>query len=196
MGAMRGLFVTSALALGLLVNTGACDSSVLVDTGNPSAPGSGGGKIDERCYERCVSKGGSEMDCTEECGVPDDGFGSGDPGETTSGGGTGKGVPGDPGEEEEEKFDGGVERDCYECMKKNALACDDEYEACEESLACTMLSQCPYECFGDSECIEECNSIIPSGVETLTALVQCMICEGGPCASDCDGSILGSYCEG
>jgi len=94
------------------------------------------------------------------------------------------------------KPDPAVEKSCVQCWYDTQVngACVNEAKACEESLACSQLQWCPQLC-GKPDCVEECNQIIPTGVAPLTALVQCMACGNAPCASDCEGSVLLSYCD-
>ena len=138
----------------------------------------GSSTLDERCYDECMDDGGSSTECTEACTVSSS---SGSGANGSSGGGN---------------FDPELtERFCFECLEQNASACPSEYEACADDLACTVLKKCPFECLDDEECIQQCNTIVPSGVPLLTELIECMVCNGPPCLADCADSIMFDYCE-
>ncbi len=187
----RAMMLAGGLGLSFMLS--ACGAEVTVSSPEGSTTGGAAGKVDQRCYLECIDRGGTRSECADECWVgedgTDDGWSSGGSPSGTSGGEAQSSAAGGA-------TDGMAERNCYECLKKNAHLCAEQYEACEESLACTMLSKCPYECLGDPDCIADCNNIIPKGVQTLSKLVGCMICGGGPCEIDCVGSVLNEYCGG
>lgn len=153
------------------------------------------------CREACIAKGVSEADCVEACAEiaskdpgsgkpekPDDERANGDPAAGT-----------DPADDNHTAPDDGhdpaAEKSCVQCWyDAEAGACADEAKACEDSLACTQLQWCPFLC-EDTDCVEQCAEIIPSGVEPLTALVRCAICDDGPCAEACADSAMLAYCE-
>lgn len=86
-------------------------------------------------------------------------------------------------------------RACMECWYKSPGPCAGLLEACESDLACSQLLECPYECGANEDCFAQCNEIIPSGVEPVTELVQCLVCqEDSPCAADCTLPGLLDYC--
>ena len=150
--------------------------------------GTGGGPAIE-CYEACIDKGAPLEVCKEACDDP--------PGTGGAGfGGTGSGGTGTAGEGGEGgKIDPSVEKPCVECLSDQTAACGDQLKACEQSLACQQLQWCPTLC-GKPSCLEECNEIIPTGVQPLRDLVQCAACgEAAPCASECAGALLLDYCE-
>ena len=84
-------------------------------------------------------------------------------------------------------------RDCFECFEQSD-ECSELLAACKDSLACTQLMDCPFDCGGSQDCVDECKSIIPTGVEPLTELVECMVCGGGPCVDECVNPWVQSYC--
>ena len=88
-------------------------------------------------------------------------------------------------------------RACLGCWKDalDAEVCETEYDACIDSLACAQLLECPYDCGNTPECVAECMAIIPSGVEAMSAVVGCMVCDAGPCAADCQVPAMTAYCE-
>ncbi len=157
--------------------------------------GNSGTTVDPECHEACVAKGVDSDECDAYCsksadkGGASSGTKSGSAGATTSAG------PGATG-----ATTGGLdvegEKTCIECWEEqSAGSCAAPYEACEESLACVQLRNCPFSCIGKESCLEECNEIIPSGVPPLSALVQCMMCGAGVCAAPCAGSIYQAYCR-
>lgn len=130
----------------------------------------------------------------------DDGAeGARDGGADDRGGADGEDKPDDGGGKEDEggrddpKGGEGI-RACFECWKQTPEACERPVAECWDSLACTQLMDCPAACEFSPDCVAECNEIIPSGVETLTAAVQCMVCDDGPCAADCGNDWIQSYC--
>jgi len=138
------------------------------------------------------------------------------PGETSTGSGEGssrtsdddsadEGKPDDEGKlDDEGAADGGEtkpdenpeDRACHGCWYENKLGeCAELLAACEDDLACSLLMTCPYDCAGEPDCVEQCNAIVPSGVEPLTALANCMNCGQGPCVDACAESHFAEYCE-
>ena len=92
-------------------------------------------------------------------------------------------------------IDPDIEKPCIECMySQQAPACEQQATACEQDLACQQLQWCPTLC-GKDGCFEECNEVIPDGVAPLSALVQCAVCDAGPCAQECVGSVLLGFCK-
>lgn len=110
----------------------------------------------------------------------------------------GESAEGDWGKEDEDetgKDDPGKDRACVECWYVEGVqACGALLESCEADLACSLLMNCPYDCEATSDCVAECNEIVPTGVEPLTELVQCMACGGAPCATACAESHFVEYC--
>ena len=182
--------------------------------------GKGGAKTDSGCYDACIAKGSSpeacqgacalDGDCYDACiakGEPVDvcaaycsggvgGKGSGTGGKTGVGG-SGAAGSSSSGSGAAGGFDVEVEKSCVSCWYDETVtggACQAEATACQQSLACTQLQWCPSFC-GKPGCLDECNAIIPSGVAPLTALVQCVACDGGPCAEACNGSVMLQYCN-
>lgn len=103
---------------------------------------------------------------------------------------------GDDGDDRGDDKGGEEIRDCYQCWGEFPVACEAELVACKEDLACTQLQECPAACGYELKCVAECNEIIPAGVEPLTALLQCMVCDAeAPCAPECDNDVMLSYCE-
>ena len=183
--------VLAIAGLGLLAVPSACGSDVTEGgTGDTTtSTSSSGGYVDPDCYQDCLAKGGTEADCADRC-WKDDGTGGGSSSSTSSS--TSSGTGGTDGLNKE------TERDYYECMAKAEKydgACTAEWKACNDSLACHMLLLCPYECYGDPDCIDQCHEIIPTGVELVTALIQCMVCDDGPCAGDCQNTTWQQYCH-
>lgn len=158
----------------------ACGSDVSQSEGSG---GAGGSTVDPGCFQACVDKGVSEEECNAAC-TEDDTKTSSKSSTQTSTGSAGGGV------------DELYEKSCYVCMEENAGdTCGEELKACEASLACLQLRDCPFTCGEKPGCIEECNEIIPTGVAALTALVQCMSCGVGPCSDECSESLTQAYCE-
>ncbi|MDP6946804.1 MAG: hypothetical protein QF464_21820, partial [Myxococcota bacterium] len=124
----------------------------------------GDGQTDESCYEACLEKGAPADECAAWCTADDDGKpGAGDK-PPTGGDDPDDGVPA-------QVLDPAVEKPCIECWydeTQTGGACANEAKTCEASLACTQLQWCPTLC-GKAECFDECNTVIPSGVEALTA---------------------------
>jgi hypothetical protein len=188
---MKVAFAFSAAIIGALA-LAACGSDVKSNKG-----AGGGATLDAECYDSCVAKGEAPALCTAFCSEGkggDDGKGKTSSGTSSASGGSGSvgggGTAGGP-------VDVELEKSCIGCWYDEAQAtgvCGAEAKACEDSLACTQLQWCPLLCEKD-DCIEECNVIIPTGVAPLTALVQCMACDGGPCAGACQGSVMLSYCD-
>ncbi len=195
---MKRSYLIYGLAIGTLA-IGACSSEVLWDKGgSTSAPG----EVDQECYDACIAKGASPEECAFYCSDPKGTTGktpgsTSNPGTGTSSGGTvGTGGAG-AGTGTGGKLDPEVEKPCVQCWYDESQmtgVCVDEAKACEQSLACSQLQWCPMLC-GKPDCIQECNEIIPSGVAPLSALVQCMACEDGPCAEECQDSVMLSYCK-
>jgi hypothetical protein len=179
-----------ALSLGAILIAAACGSSVTTTETGPAAGGAaasgGGGKqVDQDCYDACVGKGIGEAECTELCSSSSSGKGGDGAGMTTSGS-SGSGGYIDP----------DLEKACFECWYDvGDDFCTEELETCEKSLACGQLRDCPFACKGTPECIGDCQEIIPTGVAPLTALVQCMACNNGPCADECAGAVTLVYCD-
>lgn len=144
------------------------------------------GELDRSCFDACVDKGEEPDDCRAICTVPDDKKGS----KSTSDAGIALGE--DAGLDE--KLDPTIEKPCIECWYEDAAACVDQAKACEASLACNQLQWCPSLC-GKPDCVDECNEIIPTGVAPLADLVQCAVCDDGPCAQACEDSVMLSYCD-
>jgi len=169
----------------------ACGSDVLTD----KPAGGDGSDVDLKCYDDCIAKGVSAADCTAYCSGAEDDDGKGTSKGGASGSGGAAGTAGDGTGAGE--IDPEAEKTCIQCWYDEAQVngtCATEAEACEESLACTQLQWCPFIC-EQPNCVEECNEVIPMGVEPLTALVQCMACDGGPCASECQASVMLAYCK-
>ena len=158
----------------------ACESDVTSAAGGAGGASSGSSNLDQDCFDACVAKGESAEVCTDACS--DDTTSSS--GKTTTDASTGVG--------------GGVdvelEKACFSCWDSTG-ACAVEHDACDKSLACLELRNCPFTCGSKPGCVDACNEIIPTGVEPLTALAQCMICNDGPCATECADSIMRAYCE-
>ena len=192
---MKLIHYSIALFTSLLLAS-ACGAEVTVATGSTGDNGRGAssGGVDQRCYEACLRAGGTQEECTDACWDPGAAGSSSSGSKTTSGGssGSGSGSTTDPADPTDEELS---ERYCYMCMKENAGSCAEEHAACQADLACKVLSSCPFNCTGDTDCIEQCKDIVPKGVEKLSALVQCMICDNGPCQIDCIGSSMLTYCE-
>jgi len=158
--------------------------------------------VDQGCYSGCVAKGVPEADCEIYCSdlVDDsDKKGTGASGKTGTGGSgkTGTGAGANAGGAGSDELDPELEKSCVKCWYDESAstgACGAEAKACESSVACTQLQWCPTLC-GKLGCWQECNDVIPSGVDPLAALVQCMACGQGPCAEVCQGSVMLSYCD-
>jgi hypothetical protein len=103
----------------------------------------------------------------------------------------------DEGEWDDGKAEGDLEdRECLGCWYENKMGeCGALLTACEEDLACSLLMDCPYDCAGAPDCVEQCNAIVPTGVAPLTELVACIGCGDGPCAEACADSHFAEYCE-
>jgi hypothetical protein len=162
--------------------------------------------VDKACYDSCIAKGAPPSTCEAYCsggtgGKPGTGGTSGSGGSSAGGGGTAGagtggsstggsgGVGGVP--------DPAIEKPCIQCLNdpsQGGGVCAAEANACLASLACSQLEWCPTLC-GKPNCLPECNSIIPTGVAPLTALVKCMACGNGPCANACKGALVLSYCN-
>jgi hypothetical protein len=167
----------------------ACGSSV--EATGAGGGGSGGSQLDQGCYDDCVAKATTPEECTAYCTSGTGGKGAGGKGAGGKGSTSTSGTAGAGG-----GFDVPLEKACIECWDDNAAgACSKEYDTCAATLACIQLRNCPFSCIDKSVCVEECNEIIPTGLEPLTALVQCMACAGGPCADACSDSVTLSYCE-
>ncbi|MEM7154552.1 MAG: hypothetical protein AAF799_17020 [Myxococcota bacterium] len=109
------------------------------------------------------------------------------------GGGADGGAADEVGGDPDDPNDPLAVRACYGCWEDNSASCE-ALDTCKADLACSQLLDCPFACGGTLDCVAECNEIIPSGVEPLTELVQCMVCEGAPCAEDCQNDVMQSYC--
>ncbi len=202
------------IATGFVV-LAACGSSVSApgsDPGGTGGTGTGGAgltssssssssstTVDKDCYDDCVAKGKPGDYCEDICSG---GSSTSSSGSTTSSSGTGStgssssGGTGSTGTTTTTTYDPGQEKTCLQCWNEQAAGqCSAVYKACENSLACTQLSTCHFACKGTPECFAECNTIIPSGVAPLTAVVQCMACNNGPCSVPCQTSILLGYCK-
>lgn len=175
-------------ALGLSI--AACGGSVQSASG-----GAGGANVDQECFEACVDKGLSTAECNDWCDKGSSASGKGATTSTaTTGGTTGSGTTTTSGGG---KLDPELEKSCIDCWYDESAStgqCAEQAAICEADLACQQLQWCPLLCEGEN-CFEECNEIIPSGVEPLSALVQCMACDGGPCAQACAGSLMLQYCK-
>jgi hypothetical protein len=189
----RSLFWWS-LTLGALT-VSACGSDVTSPTDVATGGASG---VDPKCYDACIAKGESPADCTASCADT-----KGDGGKTTSSGTstststTSSGTGGTGSSSSSSGIDPEVEKPCVQCWydeADNGGPCEAEATACTYSLACTQLQWCPTMCEKPG-CFEECNAIIPTGVAPLAALVQCSACNGGPCADECQGSVMLAYCN-
>jgi hypothetical protein len=100
-------------------------------------------------------------------------------------------------DEEDGEFEDefGSQRECMECIFGDEDdTCLDAWEACETDLACIQLFDCPFECGWTESCIDECNTIIPSGVPGVSRVYECMACAQGPCADRCPGAAIQAYC--
>ena len=180
---------------------------------------------DLECLDACRAKGASEAECSVACldwesqqenkpnsegpkpddrqietgpdGQPVEGDRDPAPSDEDSRDGINGESPGEI-DEAKEEYEAAVRaKSCIECWydeEQNEGACRAESNACEESLACTQLQWCPSLCDQDN-CIENCNDVIPTGVPILTALVQCMACNEGPCAESCADSDMLAYCD-
>ncbi|MBW2454860.1 MAG: hypothetical protein JRI68_10130 [Deltaproteobacteria bacterium] len=194
----------------------ACGDEVVTSFGDD---GTGGSQTDPKCYDDCIKKGETPETCTDYCGEKGTGGSQTNPecyadciekGETPENcvyycsekgtGGSGAASSGSGGTTTSSGT-GGVDpesnKPCIQCWydeDQTNGACTAEAMACEYSLACTQLQWCPLLC-DKTGCIEECNAIIPTGVADLTALVQCAVCNGGPCADECQDSVFLYYCE-
>ncbi len=205
------------ISAGFLV-LAACGSSVSAPGSGPggtSAGGNGTGgttvtssssssTVDPGCYEDCLKKGKPANYCADYCSGGSSTSSSGKGGSTTSSSGTGStgssgsssGTGSTGTTSTTTTFDPGQEKTCMQCWNDQAAGqCSAQYKACQNSLACTQLSTCPFACKGTPECFAECNKIIPTGVAPLTALVQCIACNNGPCSVECQSSILLAYCN-
>ena len=104
-------------------------------------------------------------------------------------------------DEEDDEFDEwgdefGSQRECMECIfEAEDDSCLDEWEACEADLACIQLFDCPFECGWTESCIDECNTIIPSGVAGVARVYECVACSQGICAASCPDAAVQTYCE-
>lgn len=184
-----GVFVSSACGHEVRVQRGAGD-------GDGDGFEGGDSVVDEKCYDACLNKGVPSDDCEAYCsaGAGKDGAGAAG---TGSGKGTGAAGNSGTGGFGASGVDPVEEKSCIECWydeSEETGQCSDEAKACQASLACTQLQWCPVLCEKPG-CWEECNEIIPSGVEPLRDLVECMVCDGGPCAEECADSVMLSYCE-
>ena len=197
--------LTSKYIIVLLGLVAACDiSSVFSLSGDEPSP-----MLDLECFDACIAKGVESIECEGYCSLAEDDDFRKEAGE--------KSVDGRWDKDDEDEWDNGGtnpdrdERDreqreqkereaeedirakeCVTCWYEQA-DCSAQAEACEESLACTQLQWCPFLC-DRPDCVQECNEIIPSGVELLTALAECAVCDSGACASECAGSNLLEYC--
>jgi len=143
------------------------------------------------CYDDCVAKGVPPTDCTAVCAAWEGGTKPGVGG--TAGSGASSGIGGSS----SSPIDPELEKTCVECwydVSQTGEACEDEAKACDQSLACTQLQWCPLIC-AKPDCWQECNEVIPTGVAPLTALVQCVACDDGPCAEECQDSVMLGYCN-
>ncbi len=156
------------------------------------------GEYDQGCYDACIAKGAEVAECEAACTKPQGDKPEGDKPEGSVKPEVDGGDPGDGGGEGVvEGLDPEVEKPCIQCWYDEAESggtCEDEAKACEASLACTQLQWCPTLC-GKPECFDECNAVIPSGVEALTALARCAVCDDGPCADECEDSLMRRYCD-
>jgi len=190
--------VSWLLAMGML-SISACGHEVRAQKsgGDGDDPNGGEVVIDEQCHDDCIEKGEPADECDAWCTVK----GGGEGGAGAKGGTTKPGT-GAAGNEGTGGFgasgvDPAEEKSCIQCWYDESKAtgtCSAEAKACELSLACTQLQWCPIIC-EEPGCWEECNDIIPTGVAPLSDLVQCIACNGGPCAAACAGSVMLSYCE-
>jgi hypothetical protein len=184
----RSSYVFS-LALGLWA--AACGPEALDPTASSDDGGTrGGASGDERGAEGASAEGAGERDGGGRDGGADGTDGKDDSGKDDGGkddGGVDGGDPDDPNS-------GAAIRNCFGCWEDYSAQCQVELDACKASLACSQLMDCPLACGYQPECITECNEIIPSGVEPLTAVIECMVCSGGPCAADCMNDVMLSYC--
>jgi len=185
------------LAIGVLVSS-ACGNEVRVQKAGGDGDGSNGGKevLDEKCYSACLEKGEAAEVCDAYCTV-DDGDGKGGAGAKGTDKGTGATGNDGTGGFGASGVDPADEKSCIQCWYDESDAtgaCSAEAKACELSLACTQLQWCPLICEKPG-CWQECNEIIPTGVEPLSDLVQCMACDGGPCANECEDSVMLAYCD-
>ncbi len=184
---MNRPFVLSGIAVGGLGLLIACSSSV-------TAPGAGsGGSIDQDCYDECIAKGSAPDVCEKYCSDTKGTGGKGTGGKSSSGttsSGTG-GAGGEGG-----MFDPDIQKPCVMCWEDEAEngVCAEQWWACEASLACRVLRDCPWQC-KDASCVAECDSVVPDGVPLLTALVECIVCNQGPCYDECVGSSYPHYCD-
>ena len=181
-----------------------CDiADVIHFTGGDPSP-----TLDLECYDSCLKKGLESAECEGYCDTAendsekasakgDDAWWEKDEDgrSRTDGNGSRNRDPNDqdPGDEWGEKEEARREKACATCWYEHA-ECAAEARACEESLACTQLQWCPFIC-DRPNCVDECNAIIPTGVALLTALAECAVCNQGPCAQACQGSILLAYCD-
>ena len=178
---VENLVGVGVLALALAA---ACGSDVTSAAGGAGGTGasSGSSQIDPDCYDACIAKGESDAVCMDAC--TDDTKSASSKSTSVGSGGAGGGI------------DVELEKACYACWEDNADgACATEHDTCEKSLACVELRNCPFTCGSKPGCVDECNAIIPTGVEPLTELAQCIMCDAGPCATACAESIMQAYCE-
>lgn len=167
-------------ALLMFAGAAACGSEVNV----------GGGGLDQNCYDECIAGGRGDEACTEACTTSESGSGANGTGASGTGA-SGAGGDGAGGLDPDL-----VERNCFECLEDNASACPAQHAACADDLACTLLKKCPFECFDDEQCIQQCKQVVPDGVPLVTELVECMVCNGPPCFEDCvDSVVYEAYCQ-
>jgi len=103
--------------------------------------------------------------------------------------------PDDDGGDPDDPNSGVAVRECLECWAEQSAECQPLLDACKADLACGQLIDCPFACGGTLECVQECNEIIPSGVEALTEVMECLVCNNdAPCVADCQNDVMLSYC--
>jgi hypothetical protein len=165
---MRVLFILAAAALSLSVG---CGSTITVFEDD------GGGVGDPDDTPKIPGKDDDPK--TSGSGSSGAGSGSGSSGSGSSGSGGGLSPPTEA---------------CWECaeLKEESGQCEFELDQCFDNLACNTLFSCYDECEYGGDCVLECNEIVPSGVDAMSALLSCIACDN--CQMECAGSAFTQFC--
>jgi hypothetical protein len=184
------------LVMGLLLPgsplLGGCGSTVSVEDGSGGAPahGSGAGEPNGSSSDSGSSDSSGP---TTGSGSGTSGSGSGQSGQTGPGssgvGATGVGSTG------ASSGSGGTPDswcgDCAEGAIDNN--CGPAWDQCNASFACAQLLSCYQSCEFTTDCVLDCNAIIPSGVPVMANLMVCVVCVS--CSVPCANTSLTVFCN-
>jgi hypothetical protein len=83
--------------------------------------------------------------------------------------------------------------ECWGCVEMVVGGpCEPFLAQCENDLACNVLVNCYEQCGWTGSCVKQCNSIVPSGVAPVSAILDCAACDH--CFDVCAGSSMMLFC--